>query len=293
MTVQMHQVQEINLMQGLPPGWRLKGLSEPYSDGTNFYRRPTEDKSELSFNLGQLYFIQFQYQLYAHHSAIGTVKFDNQIIDVHTFSAHGSKIERMSFFAPAGPHKLQIDYSCSDDNCIDSHLRQYWTRIKLVSNITASSNRLVGISARQLRLNTPASNINIQGTGPLLFDDVNYYREMMGRPIRLSWPVDIRPINMNFHIESSLSSNLVIRTNGKEIYQKRLAPHQGLIQTIPIYDALNSNYISIELNCIKKVDICGNLYQLNITGYRIDHKKIWTAILTISILLAILYRFLR
>ncbi|WP_407541331.1 hypothetical protein Q0M94_08115 [Deinococcus radiomollis] len=243
----------------VPAGWTQTGLSAPRSDGVNLYRTPAA-QTELNFKAPAGDFVQYGYQLYSPAQAVtGKVSLNGQQIDSFTFPPSQFQTHDVSSFTRAGQNSLKVDLGCAPAPCDLTALHQYWTRVALVP--ARSPRTAVGLGVERWWLDAPGSLLSVTGTGPLLYDNVNFLRYLTGAQVQLSWPAGSRIIDASLQVAADQPFLASFRLDGVLLEQARGDARKTVAPTLNLVAFPQAKQLTVRVDCLKTpATPCARIY---------------------------------
>ncbi len=254
------QPQIIDLTREIPQGVKVSGLSAPKFDGANYYRQPVGPESGVDFTVPQTSFVQLEYQLFSPDKDINSaLKLDGKTIGTAPFPAGKflSNIQLGDFVAP-GPHHFELAYDCLN-SC--TKISQYWTRVHLLDASQLSAIEPVGFSAEHWKHYAPVTPLKIEGTGSLNFDGVNYWKAVQASQVRISWPPDIKPLDISFQLNGSQDFRVTTRLGNKVLGVRTVKAKQGIDNRFNIVGQSQEHTLTFTVECLNGPrTTCTSLY---------------------------------
>lgn len=254
--------QVYDLRSGLPAGWTQTGLSALKSDGANLYRTPAA-QTELKFRSPAGDFVQYHYQIYSATQAVtGTVSLNGKQLDTFTFPAGQFQNHEASGFtgqAGAGQNSLKVSLSCTPTPCDFAALHQYWTRMTLVP--TRPPRTAVGLGVERWWLDAPGSLLKVTGTGPLLYDNVNFLRYVTGPQVQVSWPAGTRVIDASLQVAADQPFRVSFRADGHLFEEAVGDASRTVAPTLNLVASVWAKQLTVQVDCLKTPTTpCARLY---------------------------------
>ncbi len=250
-----------DLTQEIPLGIALSGLSRPQFDGVNYFRQPTGSMSSVKFSTTQPSFVQIEYQLYSPESAITA----QTVLDGHTLGTNtfpmgkfiGTRL--LGGFVAKGEHQFMVAYRCTLE-CREN-LRQYWTKLRIVDASGQKAAEDVGLNVVRWNQYAPASPLQLQGTGPLGFDGINFFRVVEKSSFQLGWPAGTKVMNASFLVNGNQDFEVVTRVRNETLSTEKGTPKQGVYTHVGLVGKPAANGLTVEVKCLKTPGLpCATLY---------------------------------
>lgn len=249
----------VDLRTEVPSDWSLTGLSAPRSDGANFFRTPTASQSVLTFATPEEQFVQYRYQLFSPNTPVtGRVLLNGRYLDTFTFPAGKFVNREVSGFTQVGANTLTVEYRCGEGDCRTVPINQYWTQLALAPAGTAR--REVGLGVERWTLDAPGSPLTVKETGPLLFDNANYFRFIQGDGFTLSWPLGTRVLDASFQVSANDPFRVTVGVDGQVVFQKRGDESSSVAPTISLVEHPAADSLQVQVDCLTGQPGCARLY---------------------------------
>ena len=259
--VNQPRVIPLDLTRQVPAGMELRGLSQPQSDGKNYYRTPLGQQSEVLFTAPAPAWAQFEYHLYSPGSAVtGQLLMDGQPLGEQLFPAGlNQQLAVQGSFVAAGRHTLTLVYRCLPA-CQEPPL-QYWTKLTLVEDPRVqAAERGAGLGVQQLWLNAPQSVLDITGAAPMTFDGANFRRPLEQPSFTLTWPQDMRALNVGFTLNGSRPFRASVRIGDKVIDAEQGDEHRAVHLTESLVPYGGAHAVTVQVECLDGGKGCASLY---------------------------------
>lgn len=233
-------------------------------DGMNYFRQPTDSVSVIQFNTEDLGFVQLEYQVY---SANRNVKVD---LSTNTYTFPSSWFPAGKFtpnvkqgvFLPAGDHQFSLKYTCLNE-CFHE-IGQYWTKLTVLEKLPVKAMEKSGLSSQRLWLDSPESRLKVSGTGPIVYDGANFYRDIKEPVLRLSWPTVKSATSVGFNIYASKNLKIILQVEGRTIMEKQVESKSWINPMINLVNHRKTDFIEAKIECEDKMPGCGLLYFANV-----------------------------
>lgn len=194
---------------------KITGLSEVMSDGNSDFRIVEKNSISLRFDLPVNNLVIFKYQVYSSQSSINTkIYVDDVLLRSDKFDK-AKFIDKRFSFTSKGKFNLRIDYICDSSPCNLSQIRQYDSRINVVSYPEKS--HLIGLGSTLYEYNSQNFPLSVQGLGDLLFEEGKFYRELKARDISIYLNDSIRPLHLVLTVAGDSGFSVELRISGQVI----------------------------------------------------------------------------
>ena len=254
------EIKLYDLTREIPSGITLSGLSEPKFDGVNYFRQPI-GSSHVGFRVTQPSFVQLEYQLYSPTSAItGRTSLNGQPLGPTTFPAGKfSSNSLLGQFVEPGHHQFTVAYSCTP--ACREPFSQYWTKLRVIDASGQKPVEDVGLGVVRWNQYAPASSLQLQGTGPLGFDGVNFFRVVEKEGFQLDWPSKTKVLNASFLVNGNQNFEVVTRLGQEILTTERGNPKQGTYIQVGLVGKATENGLTVEVKCLTTPQTpCSTLY---------------------------------
>lgn len=254
------EIKLYDLTREIPSGVTLSGLSEPKFDGVNYFRQPT-GSSHVGFRVTQPSFVQLEYQLYSPTSAItGRTSLNGQPLGPTTFPAGKfSSNSLLGQFVEPGHHQFTVTYSCTP--ACREPFSQYWTKLRVIEASGQKPVEDVGLGVVRWNQYAPASSLQLQGTGPLGFDGVNFFRVVEARTFQLSWPAGTKVLNASFLVNANQNFKVITRLGQNVLSAKEGTSKRGVYTQVGLIDQDVAGGLNVEVKCLESPQkACATLY---------------------------------
>jgi hypothetical protein len=243
----------------LPAGWTQTGLSSPKSDGVNLYRTPAA-QTELKFRSPAGDFVQYHYQIYSPTQDVtGRVSLNGQQLDAFIFPAKKFKNREASGFTGADQNSLKVDLSCAPAPCDLAALHQYWTQVTLVPTRLPST--AVGLGVERWWLDAPDSPLSVTGTGPLQYDNANFFRFLTGKQVQIHWPAGTRVIDASLQVSADQPFRASFRADGRLLKQLTGDARKTVAPTLNLVASARAKQLTVQVDCLRTpVTPCARIY---------------------------------
>ncbi|MGI8748597.1 MAG: hypothetical protein ACR2J4_09665 [Deinococcus sp.] len=245
----------------------LGGLSEPKWDGANVYRTPTAPRSTLSFEAKGGQFLQYRYQLSSPKVAVrGRVSLGGEVLDTFTFPPGKYLTHELSSFAPSGRNVLTTELDCGPAACPLPELRQYRTRLSLVPARAPTATVAPGVE--RWWLDAPGSPLRGSGTGPPLYDGVNFLRAIGGSSFTLSWPAGTRPLDASVQLVADQPFRATFLVGDQVLLRRQGAPGAPVAPTVSLGGFPQARSLTVRVDCLKTPSIpCARAYFTRVSAF--------------------------
>ncbi len=259
-----HRAEDLNT--SVPQDWSLSGFSSPQPEGDTHYRLPLATQTALTFPTSEILYVQYRYQVHAPVTEVtGRVFLNGRLLDTYTFPKGRYTNRELGAFTHAGRNELTIEYQCGSTICKYGTVKQFWTRLTLTSPLRNEAQTDVGLGVEHWWLDAPQSLLTIQGTGPLVSDGTNYYRNVESNSFSLEWPKDIKPIDAFFEINAKEPFRVTTRVDDIVVSIKKGDQQTGVRPSVSLMAFPQASHINVQVDCLLGTKGCGYLYFTRIT----------------------------
>lgn len=172
----------------------INGLSKVLSDGNSDFRIVEKKSVFLPFDLPIGKLVVVKYQVYSEVSDIETKIFIDKNLVHQDFFHKATFIDKRFSFYSKGKFDLRIDYTCIQEECIDSHIRQYDSQIDILNY--PDEYRIIGLNANLYEYNSQKFPLKVHGMADLVFGDGKFYRELNSKNVSVDVGKDTRPLHL-------------------------------------------------------------------------------------------------